>query len=316
MTTIDRVRVDVGHAVLDDAPDDLGPVRDAEAAGASSLSRTDRADRAQRREVMRASDDDRIASLASLMSDPQTLMIVAQSMLRDAQTDGRQHDTETRQATARIQEALRSDEITRALTDAREARGSEEIANVLKIVGAALSVIVGVLGALFTGGASVVAAVGLVIALVGPMISDALAEAGVVPADVALGIGIGTAVLGSVLSFGAGAAGGAAQVANQAARLALEITKFSLQVTQATVATVEAGFRGIAAVETADSSHHAADAVGAEARREMANESADASAESVVSLLRLFSRLGDRMREIRQSRADTMSAMTTALARA
>lgn len=314
-TTIDRVRVDVGHAIVDDERPELDEPaalaeRPVQARG------TEATERAQRREVMRATDDDRIASLASLMSDPDTLLSVAQSMLRDAQTNGRQHDTETRQAAARVQEALRSDEITRALADAREAKSSADIANVFKIIGAALSVVVGVLGAVFTGGASVVAAVGLVIALVGPMICDALADAGVLPAEAALAIGIGTAVIGSVMSFGAGAAGGAAQVANQAARLALQITQWSLRATQATIATVESGFRAIATIEDADASHHMAEATGAEARREMANESADTCAQSALALLTLFSRMGDRMRDIRESRAQCASILTQSLARA
>ncbi|MBX7193325.1 MAG: hypothetical protein K1X94_14820 [Sandaracinaceae bacterium] len=265
---------------------------------------------------MRASDDDRLASLMSTLSDPESLLTIAQSMLRDAQTEGRQQDTETRQAAARIQEALRSDEITRSLTDAQQSKDSETIANVFKVVGAALSVVVGVLGSVFTGGASVVAAVGLVIALVGPLVCDALAEAKVLPSDVALGLGIGFAAVGAAMSFGAGAAGGAASVASQAAKAALEATKWSLRLTQATVSTVEAGFRAHAAMESADSSHHFAEATGAEARRELANQSADSSAQGLTGLLQTMARINERLREIRESRAETMSSITGALARA
>jgi hypothetical protein len=316
MTSVSRVHVDVGHAIIEEDPDEAEPASSTDRPSGRPTISTDRSERAERRMSLRASDEDRLASLVSILADPESLLMVAQSMLRDAQTEGRQQDTETRQATARLQETLRSDEINRALTDAREAKGSSDIANVLKVVGAALSVIVGVLGAMFTGGASIVAAVGLVIALVGPLVCDALAEAGVVPADVALGVGIGLAVVGSALSFGAGAAGGAAQVANQAARLALEITKFSLQVTQATIATVGGGFQALAAIETSHSAHHIAEATGAEARREAANESADVSASSVVALLQLFARMGQRIREIRESRSEAMSTVSSALARA
>lgn len=317
MTAVQRLTMDVGRAIVEDPSlDDTLPATIGETAPTPRADGTERAARAERREAMRASDEDRLASLMSLLSDPESLLTIAQSMVRDSQADGRQHDTETRQQVARLQESLRSDEVTRALTDARQAKESNDIADVLKVIGAALSVVVGVVGALFTGGASVVAAVGLVVALVGPMVCDALADAKVVPADVALGVGLGLAVVGSAMSFGAGAASGGVQVGCQAAKLAIQVTDTALRAAQATLSTFELGFRSLGAVEIADSSHHHAESLGAEDRRQAANESADVSAESVALLLQMFSRLGERLRDIRESRAEAMSMVTGALGRA
>ena len=320
MTTVQRLHVEFGHAVLDD-----DPVADADrpadeptspASGADSPTHTARASRVERREALRASDEVRIASLMSLLCDPESMLTIAQSMLRDTQANGRQQDTETRQGIARNQEQLRAEESARALADAQQSREADQLANIFKIAGAALAAVVGVLGCVFTGGASVVAAVGLVIALAGPMICDALGEAGVIPEDVAMGVGIGCAVVGTAMSFGAGAAGGVAQIGTKAVSIALQATKLSLQAAQATVGAVETGFKTIAVVEAADSSHHEAESIGAEARSERANESADAAAEGVAAVLRLFARMAERMREIRETRAETMNSLTTALGRA
>lgn len=321
MTTIQRIHIEVGRAILDEdmAPSALGASDEASegsTVSTASPTRTDGASRAEQRAAMRTSDEDRIANLMSLLCDPESLLTIAQSMLRDSQASGREQDAETRQAAARIQEQLRSDETARALADAAQSREADLFANVCKVIGSALAAVVGVLGCVFTGGASVVAAVGLIVALAGPMICDALAEAGVMPEDVAMGVGIGCAVVGSAMSFGAGAAGGAAQVGSKVAQIALQATKLSLQAAQATATTVQTGFKTIAVVEAADSQHHSAEAIDAESAREQASESADAAAESVATLLRVFTRMAERMREIREARAESMTTLTSALGRA
>ncbi len=293
---VDAIRVTVGHAVLEEPP----VVEDQTVEAPCSSVTTSRAELRASRE---AEDANRVGALLCALSDPEAFLSVVQRMLGDAQTSQREHDVRSRTATASAMGELRTIELRASAEDARQAKEAGLIGDVLKGIAAGLAAIVGVLGAVFTGGASVVAAVGLIIAIAGPLVCDALAQAEVLPQDVAAGIGIGCAVVGSALSFGAASGSAAATATSTAAKVAIEATKTTLKAVQATLTAAESVARTVQTVETRDSLANSADATEAGAARDEASELADDAVRDVATLLRMLARVGERLREVKEARA-------------
>jgi hypothetical protein len=258
-------------------------------------------DRVVRDRAMRA-----LAELAT----PEGMLRVLQLAVRDSQSSVRIEGAQAAEDVADAQEALEARRTAEAEAHARESDMWSEIGNVLGKIAAVVAAVACLATSWCSGGATVVLAVGLMIAVFGPMVCEALGDAGVIPQEAALAAGIGCTVIGSALSFGAGAAGGAASAASQVAKVVAD----ACQYTAASLQTAQGASEIVAATETGASMHALADAQGAQHAAEAATALGEEEVQELASMMRLFGRIAERLRRMDEARAEALRAAVGARA--
>lgn len=242
-----------------------------------------------------------------MLADPECVMMIAQSMLRDLHCTMRAEDAETagQRAEIDLEDRIEADIAAR---EAERARAEEQdIAMVFQAIGSALALAAGAVGAAFTGGATLVGAIGLAIAVLGPLACTIATRCGG-DAGIAAGVAAGCAVIGSIMSFGAGAAGGAAGAAGAAASVAaaVDASVTTLRVGSAVAQATQGGFQIAAAVHGGEAGQRRADSAQAAGDRERETEEMAAAAADFGEIMRLFARVSEKMSAVRDARAECL----------
>ncbi len=279
------------------------------------------------------------ARVGSFVADMFSLLESLQAESRDTQTTTQERSVTQRAADGRTSHTLRVVELDRAIADRARAAESSNVADVLRWVGVGLSVAVGALGAVFTGGATLVAAVAIAVALTATCVLQGCAQAGVIGAEaasiatlvisaVATAVSLGcttatlisaatstaTTVAASAVSAGAAAVTAAvtqtATGAADAVRSALEIAQNIAQLVQALNSITQGTFEIDEAVVTRDARGHETSATAHGQAREEADELRDEALEVLANLMRSFARVAESMAEVREeARASMRTAM-------
>jgi hypothetical protein len=92
-----------------------------------------------------------------------------QSRLRDVQLGQREEDVRSAGSRADVHSAVRASQLARAEDAERDRAQSDELGEVFKYIGVGLALVAGAVSAAFTGGVGLVAAVGLAVAVLGPI---------------------------------------------------------------------------------------------------------------------------------------------------
>lgn len=274
----------------------------------------------------RSADDSAVVSSVltklELLSDPSAVLALAQTMLRDLQCNQRAEDAQSAGQRAEIDLEDRIEADISAREADRQRAQEQDIAMVFQVIGSALALAAGAVGAAFTGGATLVGAIGLAIAVLGPLACTIATRCGG-DATAAAVVSGACAVVGSIMSFGAGAAGGAAGAASTAATAAQAATSAAAAVTQATTAVVNTTVQGLqaasavaqatqgalevaASVHGGDAGHRRADSAEASARRERDSEIMSDATAAFGDIMRLFGRIAERMRATEDARAECL----------
>lgn len=263
--------------------------------GAAPLTRAERA-------ASDARATSRAAELFRGLCSPESFLASLQLALRDQQMTQRESDSQAGADRADIAQAHRDREQVEAREAAERASHDREIASIFSYVASGIALLAGTVGAIFSGGATLVAAIGLVIAIAGPLISNALVEEGVLPMEAGLAVSGICVAVGSIMSFGAGAAGGAATVAAQAANVAVQL----LNTASAAVRVGQGTLEIAAAVEDGTHAHSRADAESWGYVSEAALDDVDDATDAAASLMREFARMAERLRAVADVRHEGM----------
>lgn len=236
------------------------------------------------------------ARLDGFVADLFSLIEIAQSRTRDTQARSQEQTARSHSNTAREAQEQRIAQTEQAAADRARAAEAGGIGDILKIVGVALAVVVGAVGSIVTGGASLVAALALAVGVIGPLVMSALADEGVIQPEIAAGIGIGIAAVCAVVSFGAGAGNLASAVVNTAA----ETVKLAASALQA-AAQIGQGITQIdVAVLGRDATMHDLSALEQSQRRDAERELESDALEQLTGLARAFSRVSQSLAECRE----------------
>ncbi len=163
----------------------------------------------------------RVSSALAWMSSPLVLERFAQSLLRNVQVSVQ--ETGIRVQNERAEQAAqdRQKALLESIAKAKDAEGWGVFAQVATRVAAVIAAVALTVAGAFTGGAGVVAAVGLIVVAFGADLGLMLDKAGV-DSDVTNAIGIGASIIGTACTLGANSAGTFGSVAAQGAAVAAE----------------------------------------------------------------------------------------------
>ena len=288
----------VSRAMLGRGPDsalELGAV--AHAADPAAAARAERVD-ADRARVARAA-----AAFADFAFDPTIALQVAQTWIRDLGADCRESAAVSAEDRGRAQQLL-AEAQRQAERAAREAAANTgDIARVFGWIGAGLAALGGLLGAAFTGGASLVLGIAAVVLIAGAQITSELGRAGVIEdPNVAAGVTLTCSLLATICSLGA-ASGGA--VANTAAAV-VNVAGCAAQAASGVA-------DGVAAVFERDGDVADASAAGHLVARDDARAEAEEEVDGLGALFRSFRRLARHAEEARAARTDGLRLAASAL---
>jgi hypothetical protein len=245
--------------------------------------------------------------LDAFVADMFSLIEAFQARTRDTQSGTQERDISARATSAGQAHARRTAELETAIVDRARAAESNLIGDICRVIGSIVSIAVGALGALFTGGASLVAAIAIVVAIVGPVVMNELAHAGAVDPEVAAGVSIGIAAVCTAVSLGCsvaslvGAASTAALVAIDAATQAAVETLNNVASIVSGVIDVTAGSAQVAtATLDHDASGHEVNATEHGHRRDAERELQDQAMDLAIALFHSFARVSESMADCRE----------------
>jgi hypothetical protein len=247
------------------------------------------------------------AKLDVFIADMFSLIEAFQTRTRDVQSATQERDVATRTLSASQAHTQRTAELETAIVDRARAAESAIVSDVCRIIGSIVSIAVGALGAIFTGGASLVAAIAIVVAIVGPLVMNELGRAGVVDADVAAGVGIGIAAVCTAVSLGcsvaslAGAASTAALVVVDAATKAATEVVSNIGSILGGLVDVTAGSAEVGtAVLDHDAAEHETNATEHGQRRDAERELQERAMETLTALFHSFARVSESLAACRE----------------
>lgn len=243
----------------------------------------------------------------AFVEDMFSLLEAYQARSRDSQATTQERQATSRSTSAAQAHTQRVAELERAVVDRARAAESDFIGNIFRVIGTAISLAVGTVGAIFTGGASLVAAIAVAVAVLGPLVMQGLAEAGVVDQQTAAAVSLGIAAACTLVSFGAsaaslaGAASSAALVAVDAATRAVIETATQITSIIGSLANITSGGLQInTAVLNHDAAQHDANATELGHRRDVEQEAHDEAIEIVRRLFQSFARVAESMAAARE----------------
>jgi hypothetical protein len=247
------------------------------------------------------------AKIEVFVADLFSLIQSCQAQSRDTQSSTQERNVDARSVTASQAHSQRTTELETAITDRARAAESSAIGDIFRVLGSIVSVAVGTLGAVFTGGASLVAAIAVVVAIVGPLVMNELGKAGVVDPDTAAAVGIGIAAVCTLVSMGssvaslAGAASTAALVAVDAATRTVIDVASNVGAIVGGLADIGAGSTQVAtAVLNHDAAGHETNATVHGQRRDAEREVQEQAMELLRALLGSFGRVSESLAACRE----------------
>jgi hypothetical protein len=286
-------------------------------------------------------------AIGAAVTDLFSLLDTMRAETRDAQSSLREREAVSRGTDAREAHLRRIDELDRAAADRARAAEAGLVGDVLRWVGVGLALVVGTLGAVFSGGATLVGAVALAVALVATTTLQGLAQAGVVDSEaasiasivvsavatvVSLGASVGTLVSASssaAASAGSAAASASASAASSAASSATSAATSAAstaastaldagqtiqqigQLAQGLVTIAQGGTDIGRATLEHDAERHDIEATAHGQRRDAENELRDAAIDALSDLMRSFARVAASMADVREeATAATRAALT------
>lgn len=263
----------------------------------------------------------RIATLVdAFVGDLFSLIEATQSRTRDTTSATQERIVVNRGLAGRDAHLGRVAELEQATADRARAAESGQVSDVLRWVGVGLSVAIGALGSVFSGGATLVAAVAIAVALTATCVLQGCAQAGLVGAEAAavanlvisgvatlVSLGCATASLISaatstattVAVAAANTASAATSAAAETARSALDLSRAVTQIVAGLNAITQGSFEIGAAVVTGDAASHENEATELQHSREAENECRDAALDALTDLARSFARVAQSMSEVR-----------------
>lgn len=256
-------------------------------------------------------------TIGAAVADLFSLLDVMRAETRDAQSSLRERDAVSRGTDAREAHERRVDELERAAADRARAAEAGLFGEVFRWVGVGLSLVVGTLGSIFSGGATLVGAVALAVALVATTTLQGLAQAGVIDSEAASIASIVVSAVAAVVSFGASAgslASAATSAASTAASSAANLANTIQDIGQiaTSLVTIAQGSSQIGqAILEHDAEGHDIEATAHGHRRDAANELRDAAIDALSDLMRSFARVAASMADVREeANAATRAALT------
>jgi len=289
-----------------------------EASGQSDIASLEATARASRI-AADAGTAQRIAGLLDgFVADMFSLVEAYQARTRDTQCAGLERDATSRSRAAREAHDGRVAETEKAVVDRARAAESSTVGDVFRVIGSAISLAVGALGAIFTGGATLVAAIAVAVAVLGPLVMNELAHAGVVEPEVAAAVGLGIAAVCTCVSLGCSAASLAGAAVGTALVVVDAATKAAIEVTT-NVASIVAGLADVAgggaAVGTAvldrDAAEHEITATERAQRRDAERELEETAIDQLTELLAAFGRVAATLAETREEGTRTSRVALT-----
>lgn len=259
--------------------------------------------REQARVERRESDAARTAQLTDVIDGlgDESLIDAVQQELGNTQRRIGESSANARLGQARNEQATRTDQ-RRQAAEAQQRKGAFDVlGTVMKIVGAVVAV-AAIASSVFTGPLGIVAAIGIGLACFGPMATSAMADAKILPRDVALGIGIGAAVIGTAMSLGAGAVNTATAVGQTA-----------IDIASASVTAADAVAQGGGVLEGARAADRTVDADAAQARNVVEQQGAQAEAQGIAQLMQIMRRMAETLREAQGEHGRGATAATQTL---
>jgi hypothetical protein len=306
----------------------------AEAEPAVDLPRTAR--RASRAEADAATTRRVGESLEGVCADFFSLVEALQAQARDTQASCQEREASARSSGARDAHDRRVGELERAVSDRAHAAESSNVADILRWVGVGLSLVVGAVGAIFSGGATLVAAIAVAVALVATTTLQALGQAGVIGQDAAAIASVVVSAVATVVSFGASvgslvsaastaattaassvvsagttavtAAATGASAGASAASAATDILQQIPSILQGLAAITQGSYEIDASVATRDSAQHEASAAEHGHRRDAEAELRDEAVDVLSSLMRSFARVAASMADAREESSSAARA--------
>lgn len=296
--------------------------------------------RAETRERRATSDADRCRELAgrvtAFIGDMFTLLDSLNAEMRDTQTTSQDQTIQRRSADSHASHQLRSVQLDQALSTQRSANDANQVGDILRWVGVGLSLAIGVLGSIFSGGATLVAAIAISVALIATTTVSICAQEGLIPQNEAMITNLVISGLATLVSFGcttaslvsaatttattvatsamsaaaqaAAAAATATASATAAAQAAVEVSQAVAQVVAGLTAMTEGGFEIAESVFTRESRDHDTHATRHGHDRDFANECRDAALTVLTDLMRSFGRVAESMAEVREEGNGAMRA--------
>lgn len=247
------------------------------------------------------------AKLDVFVADMFSLIEAFQTRTRDVQSTTQERDVAARSLSAGQAHTQRTAELETALVDRARAAESSLVADVCRVIGSIVSIAVGALGAIFTGGASLVAAIAIVVAIVGPLVMNELGQAGIVEPEIAAGVAIGIAAVCTAVSLGcsvaslAGAASTAALVAvNAATKAATEVVSNIGSILGGLVDVTAGSAEVGTTVLNHDAVEHETNATEHGHRRDAERELQERALEMLTALFHSFARVSESLATCRE----------------
>lgn len=247
------------------------------------------------------------AKVDDFIGDLFSLIEIYQARTRDTQTTTQEREANSRSTSAQQAQTQRTAEAEQAIVDRAAAAESKTIGDIFKWIGTGISLAIGAVGAVFTGGASLVAAIAIAVAVIGPLVMNELASAGVVDPVVAASVSIGIAALCTLVSFGcavaslAGAVTSAALVVVEAAvKAAIEVGTHIASIAAGAVDVTAGALQVTTAVHNLDASGHQINATELGHRRDAERELQEQAMQLLTTLARSFARVSASLAECRE----------------
>jgi hypothetical protein len=280
-----------------------GPATDVEIGGVEVPGDPAEAARAERITADAARTARAAAAFADVASDPTIALQVAQSWIRDLSADRRESAALSAEDRGRAQQLLAEAQREAERAARESAASSGEIARIFGWIGAGLAALGGIVGAAFTGGASLALGIAAAVLILGAQVTSELGRAGVIEdPNVAAGVTIACSILATICSLGAASGGAVANTATTVVSLA------------ASAAQVAGGVAdGVAAVFTHDADRADASAVEHLVARDDARAEAEEDVDALGALFRAFRRFARHADEAREARAEGLRLAATAL---
>ncbi|MCS6856386.1 MAG: hypothetical protein NZM37_01620 [Sandaracinaceae bacterium] len=272
------------------------------------------AERIAMREQRSQSDADITQKTARLLdhfvADMFSILESLQLEARNNQSKVQEQDSRSRATSASQAHAQKVQELEQAIRDRMRASESDFFGNLFRVIASVVSAVVGALGAVFTGGASLVAAIATIVALIGPMVMNLLADAGVVDRASAQAVSIGIAAVATVVSFGASAASlagaigqAAVAITDTAIRSAIEVFTQIGTLVSAAGQIASGAFTINSALLRHSASQHEIQASQHHFFREAEREAQEEAIEVMRSILKAFARTAESLRNCREEQA-------------
>lgn len=259
------------------------------------------------RDARIASDRERVERAAGLFADlatdPTVALQVAQTWIRDMGADTRESAAVTAEDRGRLQQLL-ADAQREAERAAREAAANADLfSQVFGWIGAGLAALGGLVGAAFTGGASLALGIAAFALVVGAQVTSELARAGLLEdPDVAMGVTLTCSILATICSLGGASGGTVTNLATTTISIAASCAQAAGGVSD-----------GVAAVYNHDGDIAEVNATLHTIDRDDARAEAEEEVDGLGALLRTFRRLAEHADEARDARAEGLRIATSAL---